>query len=160
MKNEHYRSKWRTKKKTFVEQESVLYNTEVLLKKRGEIINQFTKNNITSRGEKFFDSPQKIKKSTLEKTEESFFEPIEVSKDKLDSIKLKIFGNKNLSTTIDKERYTQSDVNGLLNKISSKSISRDEAINSYNDIVEKSEKIARLRLTENQQKFLEIINSF
>ena len=83
-----------------------------------------------------------------------------MSKDKLDSIKLKIFGNKNLSTTIDKERYTQSDVNGLLNKISSKSISRDEAINSYNDIVEKSEKIARLRLTENQQKFLEIINSF
>ena len=132
----------------------------MLLKKRGEIINQFTKNNIISRGEKFFDSPQKIKKSTLEKTEESFFEPIEVSKDKLDSIKLKIFGDKNLSTTIDKERYTQSDVNGLLNKISSKSISRDEAINSYNDIVEKSEKIARLRLTENQQKFLEIINSF
>ena len=58
-----------------------------------------------------------------------------MSKDKLDSIKLKAFRNKNLSTTIDKERYTLSDVNDLVNKIHSNS--NDEVINSYNDIAEK-----------------------
>ena len=58
-----------------------------------------------------------------------------MSKDKLDSIKLKAFRNKNLSTTIDKERYMLSDVNDLVNKIHSNS--NDEVINSYNDIAEK-----------------------
>ena len=38
------------KKKIFAEQESVLKNAKLLLEKRGEIINQFTKNNIISRG--------------------------------------------------------------------------------------------------------------
>ena len=41
----------------------------------------------------------------------------------------------------------------------SKSISKDEAINNYNDIAEKGEKIAKLRQRKNRQKFLEIINS-
>ena len=63
-----------------------------------------------------------------------------MSKDKLDSIKLNIFRNKNLSTMIDKERYTLSDKNYLVNKIESKSISRDETINIYNDIVKKVKK--------------------
>ena len=63
-----------------------------------------------------------------------------MSKDKLDGIKLNIFRNKNLSTTIDKERYTLSDKNYLVNKIESKSISRDETINIYNDIVKKVKK--------------------
>ena len=52
------------KKEIFAEQESVLNNAILLLEKRGEIIDQFTKNNITSRGVKFFDAPEKIKKST------------------------------------------------------------------------------------------------
>ena len=112
----------------------------MLLKKREEIINQFTKNNKISMGEKFFETPKRIEKSTWKKAEESVFEPIEVSKDKLDSIKLNIFRNKNLSTTIDKERYTLSDKNYLVNKIESKSISRDETINIYNDIVKKVKK--------------------
>ena len=58
-----------------------------------------------------------------------------MSKDKLDSTKLKISKNKNLSTTTIKERYRLSDVNDLVNKIESKSISKDEATNSYNNIV-------------------------
>ena len=114
----------------------------MLLKKREEIINQFTKNNIISTGEKYFEAPKRIEKSTPKKAEESVFELIEVSKDKLDSIKLNIFRNKNLSTTIDKERYTPSDKNYLVKKIESKSISRDETINIYNDIVKKVKRIA------------------
>ena len=108
-------------------------------------------------GEKFFEAPKRIEKSTRKKAEESVFEPIEVSKDKLDSIKLNIFRNKNLSTTIDKERYTLSDKNYLVNKIESKSISRDETINIYNGIVKKVKNF-NLRQTKNRQNFLEIIN--
>ena len=58
-----------------------------------------------------------------------------MSKDKLDGIKLKISKNKNLSTTTIKETYRLSDANDLVNKIESKSISRDEATYSYNNIV-------------------------
>ena len=97
----------------------------MLLIQRGEIFDQFAKSNIIY---------------TPEKTKKSFFETIEVSKDKLDSIKLKIFRNKNLSTTIDKERYTLTDVIDLVNKIDSKSIRMDEAINSYNNIATKKVK--------------------
>ena len=63
-----------------------------------------------------------------------------MSKDKLDNIKPKTFRNKNLSTMIGKERYTLSDVNNLVNKTESKSISRDGAINSYDNIAEKGKK--------------------
>ena len=63
-----------------------------------------------------------------------------MSKDKLDNIKPKTFRNKNLSTMIGKERYTLSDVNDLVNKTESKSISRDGAINSYDNIAEKGKK--------------------
>ena len=41
---------------------------------------------------------------------------------------------------IGKERYTLSDVNDLVNKTESKSISRDGAINSYDNIAEKGKK--------------------
>ena len=81
-------------------------------------------------------------------------------KGKLDSIKLKILRNRNLIITIDRERYTLRDINDLVNKIANKSINRDEAINVYNDIAEKSKKLIKLRQTKNGQKVLEIINSF
>ena len=72
---------------------------------------------ITSRGVKFFDTPEKIKRGTSKKTpEESVFKPIQVSNDKSDSKKLRIFKNKNLSTTIDKEIYTLSNINDLVKK--------------------------------------------
>ena len=64
-----------------------------------------------------------------------------MSKDKIDSIKLKFSGNKILSTTIDKERYTLSDVNDLVNKIDNKSISTDKTIKSYNDIEKEVKKL-------------------
>ena len=49
-----------------------------------------------------------------------FFEPIEVSKDMLDSIKSKIYRNKKLTTTIDKKQYTMSDIIDLVNKTEKK----------------------------------------
>ena len=99
------------KEKTFAEQESVLNDAEVLLEKRNNLINKFTKNNIIPKDEKLFDAPKKIEKST---PEESFFEQIEVSRDKLDSKKLKILRNKKLGTMVDKKQYTLSDINILV----------------------------------------------
>ena len=64
-----------------------------------------------------------------------------MSKDKVDSIKLETSKEKNLSTTIDKGKYKLSDVNDLVNKIENKSISRNEAINTSNDIVKKVKKL-------------------
>ena len=125
------------KKIFFAEQESVFNNAEVLIKERGEIINQFTKRQYNFKGVRnFLMHLKRLEKVHLKKGE-SFFELIKVSKDKLDSIKLKISRNKHLSTTIDKERYTLSDVNDLINKKNSKIISGDEVINRYNGIVKK-----------------------
>ena len=59
------------KKKIFAKQENVLSNAEMLLKKRGELIDQFSKNNIISMGEKFYDAPKKSEESISEKSEES-----------------------------------------------------------------------------------------
>ena len=70
---------------------------------------------------------------------------IEVSKDKLNSIKLTILGNKKLNITIDKNQYTISYINDFVNKIDSKRISRNDAINIYNDTAEKGKKIAESR---------------
>ena len=104
------------KKIFFAEQESVLNNAEVLIKERRKIINQFTKRQYNFKGVRnFFMHLKRLEKVHLKKGE-SFFELIKVSKDKLDSIKLKISRNKHISTTIDKERYTLSDVNDLINK--------------------------------------------
>ena len=45
------------KNNIFAEQENVLNNAEMLLKKRGELIDQFSKNIIISKGGKFYDAP-------------------------------------------------------------------------------------------------------
>ena len=45
------------KKKVLAKQENVLSNAKALLKKRGELIDQFLKNNIISKNEKFYDAP-------------------------------------------------------------------------------------------------------
>ena len=42
---------------------------------------------------------------------------------------------------MDKERYTLRNVNTLVNKIDSKSISKDEAINIYTDTAENVKKL-------------------
>ena len=73
------------KKKIFAEQENVLSNAEMLLKKRGELIDQFSKNNIISMGEKFYDAPKKSEESISEKSEQKSDQSIpkwvQVSKD-------------------------------------------------------------------------------
>ena len=55
------------KKKIFAEQENVLSNAEMLLMKREELIDQFSKNNIISKDEKFYDAPKKIEKKYQQK---------------------------------------------------------------------------------------------
>ena len=58
------------KKKIFAEKENVLSNAEMLFKKRGELINQFSKKNIVWKGEKFYDAPKKSEESILEKSKQ------------------------------------------------------------------------------------------
>ena len=107
----------------------------------------------------FLTHLKKLKKVHQKTPEDSFFGPIKVRKDKLDSMKLKISRNKNVSTTIDKERYTLSDVNDLVNKKTAKVSERMRLLIGSNDIVKKGEKIAELRQTKNRQKSLGIVNS-
>ena len=75
-----------------------------------------------------------------------------MSKDKLNSIKLTILGNKKLNITIDKNQYTISYINDFVNKIDSKRISRNDAINIYNDIAEKGKKNCRIKINIKQAK--------
>ena len=58
------------KKKNFAKQENFLSNAEMLLKKRGELIDQFPKKNIISEGGKFYDTPKKGEESISEKSEQ------------------------------------------------------------------------------------------
>ena len=109
------------KKKIFAKQENVLSNAEMLLIKRGELLDQFSKTNIISRHEKFYDAPKKGEESTSEKSEQksdqSSLKWVQVPKDRFDFIKLKINKNKDLATMIDNKRYTLNDANELVNKI-------------------------------------------
>ena len=134
------------KKKIFAKQENVLSNAEMLLKKRGELIDQFFKNNIISKDEKFYDAPKKSEKSISEKSEQKYDQSIpkwvQVSKDRFNFIKLKINMNKDLATMIDNKRYTLNDANELINKIAEQKIGKNNAIKEYNDLVNKAEQIA------------------
>ena len=109
------------KKKLFAKQENVLSNADMLLIKRGELIEQFSKNNIISKDEEFYDTPKKSEESISEKLEQKSDQSIpkwvQVSKDRFDFINLKINTNKNLATMIDNKGYTLNDVNKLVNKI-------------------------------------------
>ena len=100
------------KKKLFAEQENVLSNAEMLLTKRGDLIDQFSKNSIISRDEKYYDDPKKGEESILEKLEQnsdqSISKWVQVSKDRFVFINLNINKNKKLSTMIDKKKlYTK-----------------------------------------------------
>ena len=138
------------KKKIFAKQENVLSNAEMLLKKRGELIEQF------------YDAPRKSEESISEKSEQKSDQSVpkwvQVPKDNFDSIKLKINRNKNLATMIDNKRYTLNDVNELVNKIAEQKIGKNKAIKEYNDMVNKSKQIAELRSTPPRQKILETFN--
>ena len=149
------------KKKIFAEQENVLSNAEMLLKKRGELINQFSKNNIISKNEKFYDTPKKgeerISVKLEQKSGQSIPKWLQVPKNRFDFIKLKINANKNLATMIDNKRYTLADANKLVNKITEQKIGENNAIKEYNNLVNKAGETAKLRSTEPRQKEFENI---
>ena len=149
------------KKTIFAEQENVSSNAEMLLKKRGELIDQFSKNNIISMGEKFYDAPKKSEESISEKSEESeqkydqsIPKQLLVSKDRFNFIKLKINTNNGLATMIDNKRYALNDASELVNKIAEQKIGKNNAIKAYNNLVNKAEQIAKLRSTSHRQKML------
>ena len=116
----------------------------MLLIKRRESIDQFAKNNIISRGEKFYDAPKRSEESIPEKSEQKSDQSIpkwlQVPKDRFNFIKLKINTNKELTTMIDSQRYILNDTNELVNKIAEKKISKNNAIKAYNNLVNKLEK--------------------
>ena len=98
----------------------------MLLEKRNGLIEQFSKNNIISKDEKFYDAPKKSEESIPEKSEQESDQSIPKwvlgSKDRFDFIKLKINKNKHLATLINDERYTLNDANKLVNKIVEKKL--------------------------------------
>ena len=138
------------KNKIFAKQENVLSNAEILLIKRGELLNQLA-NNIILRGEKFYDVPKKseesIPKKSGQKSDQSIPKWVQVSKDRFNFIKLKINMKKGLATTIDNKGYTLNDANELVNKIAEQKIGKSNAIKVYNNLVDKVELIAELRYT-------------
>ena len=150
------------KKKIFAEQENVLSNAEMLLIKRGRLIEQFSKYNIISKDKKFYYALKKSEKSISEKLEQksdqSILKWVQVAKDRFDFIKLKINTNKTLATMIDNKRYTLDDANELVNKIAGQKIDKNNAIKECSNLVKKAEQIAELRPTEPRQKMLEIFN--
>ena len=150
------------KKKIFAEQENVLSNAEMLLKKRGELIDQFSKNNIISMGEKFYDAPKKSEESISEKSEQKSDQSIpkwvQVSKDRFNFIKLKINMNKDLAAMIDNKRYILDYANELVIVIVEQKIGKNNAIKAYNNLVNKAEQMAELRSATHRQKMLKIFN--
>ena len=134
------------KKKIFAEQENVLSNAEMLLTKREELFEQFSKNNIISKEEKFYDAPKKSEESVSEKSEQKSDQSIpkwvQVPKDRFDFIKLKINENKDLVTMTNNKRYTLNDRNKLVNKIAEQRICKNNAIKEYSGLVKKAKQIA------------------
>ena len=51
--------------KISAEQENVLSNVKMLIIKRGELLEQFARNNIISKNEKCFDATKRLKKHTI-----------------------------------------------------------------------------------------------
>ena len=106
----------------------------MFLTKRGELIEQFSKNNIISMGEKFYDAPktgeENISEKFEQKSDQSIPKWVQVPKDRFDFIKFKINTNKNLVTMIDNKRYTLNDVNELINKIAEQKIGKTSPTNT------------------------------
>ena len=73
-------------------------------------------------------------------------------------IKLKISKNKAQATIINNKRYTLNDANELIiKKEAEQKIGKNNAIKSYNNLINKAEQIAELRPTEPRQKNVENI---
>ena len=121
---------------------------------------QFTRNNIFSRNEKFYDTPKKseesISKNSEQKSDQSIPKWVQVSEDRFNSIKLKINGNNYCNR---QKNYTLNGVNELVNTIAEQKIGKNNAIKEYNNLVNKAEQIAKLRSTPHRQKMLEMFNN-
>ena len=74
-----------------------------------------------------------------QKSDQSIPKWVQVPKDRFDFIKLKINTNKNLATMIDNKRYTLNDVKELMNKIGEQKIGKNNAIEEYNNLVNKAD---------------------
>ena len=78
----------------FAKHENVLSNAEMLLIKRGELIEQFSKTNIISKNKKYYNVPKKSEESISEKTEQKSDQSIpkwvQVLEERFDFKKLKI----------------------------------------------------------------------
>ena len=59
---------------------------------------------------------------------------------------------------IDNKRYTLNAVNELVNKIAKQKVGKNNAIKTYNNLVNKANQIAEIRSTSHRQKMLEIFN--
>ena len=120
------------KKKISSKQENVLSNAEMLFIKTVELIEQFSKNNIISKNEKFYEARKKSEENIPEKLEQksdqSIRKWVQVPKDRFDFIKLKINKNKDLVITMNTKRYTLNDANKLINKIAEQNIGKNNAI--------------------------------
>ena len=132
-----------------------------LIKKWSEIINQFTKRNINTKSEKFYDASEKIKEDVIEQnpkeeSDQSFLNWVKVSEERFNLIKQIINKNRDLDTTINIKRYTLNDADVLVNKIAKNEIRKDKTIKVYNTLVKKAEQIAKLRPTPPRQKMLVI----
>ena len=100
-----------------------------MVKKRSEIINQFTKKNIIIKSKKFLDAPKKITESITEielkeESDHSIPNLVKVSEEKFNLIKQIINKNKDLGTIINNKRYALNDVNDLVTKIAKKRLVR------------------------------------
>ena len=74
-----------------------------------------------------------------QKSDQSIPKWVQVPKDRFHFIKLKINTNKNLATMIDNKRYTLNDVKELMNKIGEQKIGKNNAIEEYNNLVNKAD---------------------
>ena len=97
------------KNKIFAKQENLWSNVEMLLIKRRELFDQFTKSNIISRGEKIYQ------RKSEQKSDQLILKWVQVPKDRFDFTKLQINENKDLAAMIDNRRYTINDANELVN---------------------------------------------
>ena len=67
-----------------------------------------------------------------------------MSEDRFNFIKLKISGKKDLVTMIDNKKYTLNDANELVNKIAKQKIGKNNAIKTYNNLVDNAKKKSQM----------------
>ena len=69
-----------------------------------------------------------------------------MSEDRFNFLKLKISGKKDLVTMIDNKKYTLNDANELVNKIAKQKIGKNNAIKTYNNLVDNAKKNRKCKI--------------